>query len=93
MKRIRIIAVLVLLAIVGIELGEIIRGTRDGWNEITVGDYATSLSLYANSPIATDSVQSTANGTFLPYQLNSVSGIGLRTQPADTSPLQRFACK
>lgn len=71
MKRIRILAVLVVLVFLFAELGDAMRGFMDGWNEAgdstSFANYSVSLSLKADDGVKPDSVFCPQLNTYAPY--------------------------
>ena len=77
MKRIRILAVLVIIVFLFVELGDAGRGFMDGWNEggeqREFSSFPISLSLQAHEAAKTDSVFCPQLNTYASYEIETVS--------------------
>lgn len=87
MRRVRILAVLVIAVFLFVELGSATRGFIDGWNEggeqREFTGFPVALSLKAHETAKVDSVFCPQFNTYAPYEMEAVSvdiaGTGIKT--------------
>lgn len=77
MRRIKLLATLVIFVFLFVELGDAVRGFVDGWNEAgeerTFSDLPITLSLQAGGEAAVDSAFCPQTNKYVPYQIHAVS--------------------
>ena len=79
MKAIKILAVLALVLFVVAEVGDVIRGFRDGWNEADLKMHAPfTLKLEAENALVLDTLKNQADGKLLPYVMDRAEVDGLK---------------
>ena len=79
MKAIKILAVLALVLFVVAEVGDGIRGFRDGWNEADLKMHAPfTLKLEAENALVLDTLKNQVDGKLLPYVMDCVEVDGLK---------------
>lgn len=79
MKAIKILAVLALVLFVVAEVGDGIRGFRDGWNEADLKMHAPfTLKLEAENALVLDTLKNQVDGKLLPYVMDRAEVDGLK---------------
>lgn len=79
MKAIKILAVLALVMFVVAEVGDGIRGFRDGWNEADLKMHAPfTLKLEAENALVLDTLKNQVDGKLLPYVMDRAEVDGLK---------------
>lgn len=79
MKPIKILAVLALVLFVVAEVGDGIRGFRDGWNEADLKMHAPfTLKLEAENALVLDTLKNQVDGKLLPYVMDRAEVDGLK---------------
>ena len=79
MKAIKILAILALVLFVVAEVGDGIRGFRDGWNEADLKMHAPfTLKLEAENALVLDTLKNQVDGKLLPYVMDRAEVDGLK---------------
>lgn len=79
MKAIKILAILALVMFVVAEVGDGIRGFRDGWNEADLKMHAPfTLKLEAENALVLDTLKNQVDGKLLPYVMDRAEVDGLK---------------
>ena len=79
MKAIKILAVLALVLFVVAEVGDGIRGFRDGWNEADLKMHVPfTLKLEAENALVLDTLKNQVDGKLLPYVMDRAEVDGLK---------------